>query len=248
VPPARLTATPSLSAAQQASMVAPHERRERSTSAVDQGRPRARTSLEVQRARARRGGSRGRGRGAAPRRWRPGDDQVLGRDQAASTTRRRSRAYLAIGNVCHGGQGEHELVAVVGFHDVRPRPHGSPRGRRAAQLRSLCRWHRPRGSATAPQWRILRRPTPGSCLMRWRILRLLQLTRRRTLAFTRSPPGGERSRGVRHLDDSPEPWVSRFRPRLASDSARSRIRFRVEAVREGLDRLDCLGRRVRMTG
>ena len=64
------------------------------------------------------------------------------------------------------------------------------------------------------------RSTPGLFSMRRRIRRLRRFNWRWTLAFTRKPPGGERSRGVKYLDCSPKPGGFRaFRPRSASDYA-----------------------------
>src|SRR5512135_1781518 len=49
------------------------------------------------------------------------------------------------------------------------------------------------------------RSTPGWCSSRRRIFRLRRASCRRRLAFTRKPPGEERSRLVKHLDCSPKP-------------------------------------------
>src|SRR5512135_2174117 len=49
------------------------------------------------------------------------------------------------------------------------------------------------------------RSTPGWFFSRRRMRRLRRFSRRWTLAFTRKPPEGERSRGVDHLDCSPKP-------------------------------------------
>src|SRR5664279_809088 len=68
------------------------------------------------------------------------------------------------------------------------------------------------------------RSTPGLFPMRRRILRLRRFNCRWTLAFTRKPPGGERLRGVKHLDYSPKPGGFRAsRPRSSSDYAWLRV-------------------------
>src|SRR3954471_21212082 len=64
------------------------------------------------------------------------------------------------------------------------------------------------------------RSTPGWFSMRRRMRRLRRFNWRWRLAFTRKPPGGERSRGVIYLDCSPEPGGFRAsRPRSDSDYA-----------------------------
>src|SRR6187402_458516 len=69
--------------------------------------------------------------------------------------------------------------------------------------------------------------TPGWFSMRRRTLRLRRFNWRWRLAFTRKPPGGERSRGVIYLDCSPKPGGFRAsRPRSASDYAWLRTRCR----------------------
>src|ERR1700733_4582199 len=66
----------------------------------------------------------------------------------------------------------------------------------------------------------LGRSTPGLFSIRRRILLLRRFNWRWTLAFTRRPPGGERSRGVKYLDYSLKPGGFRAsRPRSASDYA-----------------------------
>src|SRR4051812_24683040 len=74
------------------------------------------------------------------------------------------------------------------------------------------------------------RSTPGVFSMRRRIRLLRRFNWRWTLAFTRKPPGGERTRLVKYLDCSPEPGGFRAsRPRSASDYAW----FRVNCVEWG---------------
>src|SRR5512135_1381801 len=64
------------------------------------------------------------------------------------------------------------------------------------------------------------RSTPGLFSSRRRILRWRRFNWRRTLAFTRKPPGGERARVVKHLDCSRKPGGFRVpRPRHASNYA-----------------------------
>src|SRR5438270_5793494 len=64
------------------------------------------------------------------------------------------------------------------------------------------------------------RSTPGLFSMRRRILRWRRFHWRWRLAFTRKPPGGERLRGVKYLDCSPEPGGFRAsRPQSASNYA-----------------------------
>src|SRR4051812_10370985 len=68
------------------------------------------------------------------------------------------------------------------------------------------------------------RSTPGVFSMRRRILLLRRFNWRWTLAFTRKPPGGERSRGVKYLDYSLKPGGFRVSgPRPASDYAWLRV-------------------------
>src|SRR5512135_111652 len=77
------------------------------------------------------------------------------------------------------------------------------------------------------------RSTPGLFSSRRRILRWRRFNWRRTLAFTRKPPGGERARVVKHLDCSRKPGGFRVpRPRHASNYAWLRLRLRHH--REGL--------------
>src|SRR4051794_22021905 len=62
--------------------------------------------------------------------------------------------------------------------------------------------------------------TPGLFPMRRGIRRLRRFNWRWRLAFTRKPPGGERSRGVKYLDYSPKPGGFRVSlPRSASHYA-----------------------------
>src|SRR5512143_154802 len=69
------------------------------------------------------------------------------------------------------------------------------------------------------------RSTPGLFSSRRRILRWRRFNWRRTLAFTRKPPGGERARVVKHLDCSRKPGGFRVpRPRHASNYAWLRTR------------------------
>src|SRR5436305_14762275 len=80
-----------------------------------------------------------------------------------------------------------------------------------------------------------RRSTPGLFSMRRRILRLRRFNWRWTLAFTRKPPGGERTRGVKYLDCSPKPGGFRAsRPRSASDYAWLRTNA-AQAVKANID-------------
>src|SRR3954447_151354 len=60
------------------------------------------------------------------------------------------------------------------------------------------------------------RSTPGLFSMRRRILRWRRFNWRWRLAFTRKPPGGERSRGVKYLNCCPNPGGFRaFLPQRA---------------------------------
>src|SRR4051812_47206341 len=60
------------------------------------------------------------------------------------------------------------------------------------------------------------RSMPGLCSSRRRILRLRRFNWRWRLAFTRRPPGGEWSRGVKYLDCCPNPGGFRaFLPQRA---------------------------------
>src|SRR5512135_994915 len=64
------------------------------------------------------------------------------------------------------------------------------------------------------------RSTPGWFSMRRRMRRLRRFNWRWTLAFTRKPPGVERTRGVKYLDCSRKPGGFRAsRPQNASDYA-----------------------------
>src|SRR3954465_14437049 len=64
------------------------------------------------------------------------------------------------------------------------------------------------------------RSRPGWFWGRRAILRLRRFNWRWTLAFTRKPPGGEWTRGVKYLDCSPKPGGFRVsRPRSASNYA-----------------------------
>src|SRR5438270_11348854 len=64
------------------------------------------------------------------------------------------------------------------------------------------------------------RSTPGLFSIRRRMRLLRRFNWRWTLAFTRKPPGGERSRGVKYLDYSLKPGGFRVSgPRPASDYA-----------------------------
>src|SRR5688572_15710772 len=64
------------------------------------------------------------------------------------------------------------------------------------------------------------RSTPGLCSSRRRILRLRRFNWRWRLAFTRRPPGGQRSRGVEYLDCGPNPGGFRaFLPQWACGDA-----------------------------
>src|SRR3954470_21188017 len=78
------------------------------------------------------------------------------------------------------------------------------------------------------------RSTPGLFSIRRRISRLRRFNWRWTLAFTRKPPGGERLRGVKYLDCSPEPGGFRAsRPRSASDYAWLRTRLVHRLIKPG---------------
>src|SRR5512147_2691723 len=69
------------------------------------------------------------------------------------------------------------------------------------------------------------RSTPGLFSSRRRILRWRRFNWRRTLAFTRKPPGGERARVVKHLNCSRKPGGFRVpRPQHASNYAWLRAR------------------------
>src|SRR5512135_712260 len=69
-----------------------------------------------------------------------------------------------------------------------------------------------------------RRSTPGLFTRRRRMRRLRRASRRWTLAFTRKPPGGERSRGVKYLDCPQKPGGFRAsRPQHASNYAWLRV-------------------------
>src|ERR1700740_2124064 len=64
------------------------------------------------------------------------------------------------------------------------------------------------------------RSTPGLFSMRRTMRRLRRFNLRWTLAFTRKPPGVERTRGVMYLDCSRKPGGFRaFRPQDAADYA-----------------------------
>src|SRR5512135_2105062 len=77
------------------------------------------------------------------------------------------------------------------------------------------------------------RSTPGLFSSRRRILRWRRFSWRRTLAFTRKPPGGARARVVKHLDCSRKPGGFRVpRPQLASNYAWLRSSRSTELVLE----------------
>src|SRR5512147_2214804 len=78
------------------------------------------------------------------------------------------------------------------------------------------------------------RSTPGLFSSRRRILRWRRFNWRRTLAFTRKPPGGEQARVVKHLDCSRKPGGFRVpRPQHASNYAWLRVST-VEAQSEAV--------------